>query len=172
MNSNTGTSGNKWLFRHADTVKIILVWYSFNLKIAFSLSRTGGKVEVKRDPIQQKNISEGFSPLGRCISARKERQHQSLRLWFVCVFHHQCEDKNPFELLWDSSDPLMSWFSSLTWQGMTPYFFVWYLLCLFPRSRWRKTVGAWARGWNSSASVSSKIFRSACKILSCFSKVL
>lgn len=56
-----------------DTVKIICVWYHFSLEIAFSLSRAGGKMEVKLDPGQQKTISEGFGPLDRCISEEEER---------------------------------------------------------------------------------------------------
>lgn len=52
MNRNARTSENKWLFSHADTVKIICIWYCFSLKTAFSLSRIGGQMEVKLDPVQ------------------------------------------------------------------------------------------------------------------------
>lgn len=95
-------------------------------------------------PCAAENTSEGFS-----LSDDASQEGKSS--------HHQ-HDKSSLALLWGSSDPLMSWLSSLTWQGVTPLLFVSLdiLLHLFPRTRRRKTVGVHVCGWNSSAFSAAK----------------
>lgn len=95
-------------------------------------------------PCAAENTSEGFS-----LSDDASQEGKSS--------HHQ-HDESSLALLWGSSDPLMSWLSSLTWQGVTPLLFVSLdiLLHLFPRTRRRKTVGVHVCGWNSSAFSAAK----------------
>lgn len=51
--------------------------------------------------LEQKNISDRFSPLDTCIPKRKERQHQSLAcLWLYCNFHYDWKGESFLVLLW------------------------------------------------------------------------
>lgn len=100
----------------ASAEKLLSVWAGSEEKQRWNLTACNRKPSLKHPPpwmdASQAGRKESTTPL--CLS-------------LVCIFHHQREDKSSLVLLWGSSDSLMSWFSSLTWQGTTLFFFFFHL---------------------------------------------
>lgn len=169
MSHNTGTSENKWLFSHADTVKMILVWHCLSLKLLSVWIGLEKKWGWNVTLCSQRKSQDSPSWI-MYLTQQGKSSSPCVSDWFASSTISLMLSCAALRLIWPFNELVQT--INLTRNNSFNFCFTWYLLHLFPRTRRRKTVGVHVRGWNSFASFSSKFFRSACKILSCFSKVL